>query len=85
MIKPYYRLRELMAKYGLSQADISKISGISEVIISKKLTTGQEFKNTPAYKILTYFRNKGENVDFEELFCPHVVTKVTDFSRAVGD
>lgn len=77
MIQHYWRLRELMAKYGLSQANIATISGISEVSINKKFSKGQEFKITHAYKILKYFRDKGEDVTFEELFCAQVVTKVT--------
>lgn len=85
MIKHYWRLRELMAKYGLSQSDIAEIAGISEVSISKKLNTGQDFKITHAYKIFTHFKNLGENVDFEELFCPQAVTKVTNFLCASGD
>lgn len=85
MPKYYWRLRELMAKYGLSQSEIAKIAGISEVSLSKKLNTGQEFKITPAYRIITHFRNLGENVNFEELFCAQLVTKVTDYSCAVGD
>lgn len=85
MVRHYWRLRELMAKHGMSQAEIAKIAGISEVSLSKKLNTGREFKITPACKILAHFRSLGENVEFEELFCTQVATKVTNNSCAVGD
>lgn len=61
-----------MAKHGLTQNDISRISGLSLPSISKKFAQGDEFKITPAYRILKYFRDLGENVDFESLFCNEI-------------
>lgn len=87
MAKDYRTLRMLMAKHRLKQCDISKISGLSLASISKKFTQGEEFKVTPAYKILKFFREKGENVSFDELFCVDMVTDVTEsvFLQASGD
>lgn len=78
MAKDYSILRMLMAKHRLTQNRLAEISGLSLPSISKKFTQGEEFKITPAYKILKYFREKGEKISFEDLFCAEMVTKVTD-------
>jgi len=63
-----------MAKYSLTQGDISDISGLSEVSVSKKFQNGYEFKITPACRILLYFKEHGETkLTFEELFCVHII------------
>jgi transcriptional regulator with XRE-family HTH domain len=78
MRNTYYRnLRVLMAKHRLTQNDISEISGLSVPSISKKFTKGEEFKITPACKILKHFRALGETVDFETLFCEGFISKAS--------
>jgi hypothetical protein len=70
-----------MAKHGLTQNDISKISSLSLASVSNKFTKGEEFKITPAYCILKYFRDLGEAVEFETLFCENISS---EYSKAIG-
>lgn len=80
MRKNHYReLKILMAKHAMTQNDIAQVSGLSLPSVSNKFTKGEEFKITPAYKILKYFRDMGEKIDFETLFCEEI-----KFSKASG-
>ena len=73
----YWKLEGLMSKYGLFQSDMAKIAEMSLPSISKKFYKNQDFKVSNAANIAEYFREKGEDFNFEEYFVIPVVAKVT--------
>ena len=68
MIQKFHRIKELKAKYGLSNVDLATVSGCSENSIVSKLKGDKLFKINEAARLIKFFVEKGENVTFEELF-----------------
>jgi predicted transcriptional regulator len=67
-MRRYWKLEGLMAKYKLTQQDIADIAEMSLPAVSKKFYKGEEFKISNAVKIIQYFREKGEQMEFEDYF-----------------
>jgi hypothetical protein len=61
-------LRMLKGKYSLSNDDLAHITGDTDKTFWNKLTLRSEFSLTDMFKIVKFFRSKGDNVSIQQLF-----------------
>ena len=61
-------LRGVMAKYGVTIAQMAEVVGISSNSMSKKINGKVDFTLTEVRAILAFFRSKGETCTVESLF-----------------
>jgi len=74
VIKKFHRIRELKAKYGITDFEMSKVICCSTVSMSNKINGARPFNIEEALRIILFFENKGEQITFKELFFNEVVS-----------
>lgn len=65
----YRMIKAMKAKYSLTNKDLAEIADIkTQSTISWKMNDRVDWHLAEARKIFNYFKAKGENISFEELF-----------------
>lgn len=71
-------LRSLMARFGLTQKDLSVVISCNQNTFSRKLNCIQDFKLFEMVRIVQYLRKLGCELGVEAIFYDWILTKVTD-------